>query len=311
MYQYRDNLPQLSSKIFLMDGGMETTLIFQQGIDLPEFASFDLLSVEWGEQTLRDYFVPYIEMANESNRGFILESPTWRANPDWGKKIGYSLNELEDINSQAIALMAKLRDEYQQEGSPLVISGCIGPRGDGYRADTKMSAEEARDYHSFQINVFADTAADFVSALTLNYLEEAIGIALAAKDANIPAVIAFTTETDGLLPSGMTLQAAIEAVEKATDNYPAYYKINCAHPQHFMPALKAGEPWMQRIRALRANASCKSHAELDESTQLDRGNPQELAQQYRDLRRDFPQLTVLGGCCGTDIEHVREINQAC
>lgn len=311
MYQYRDNLPQLGSKIFLMDGGLETTLIYQNGIELPQFAAFDLLSIKSGEQTLRDYFIPYLEIARQSRRGFVLESPTWRANPDWGSKIGYSLDELADINRKAIVLMAELRDEYQNEATPLVISGCIGPRGDGYRADMTMSVEEARDYHAFQVNIFADSAADFVSALTLNYVEEAVGVALAAKDANVPAVISFTTETDGLLPNGTTLQEAIETVDKVTNAYPAYYKINCAHPQHFLPALQRGAPWIQRIRALRANASCKSHAELDAATELDRGNPHELAQQYRALRRDFPNLTVLGGCCGTDIEHLRAINSVC
>ena len=311
MYQYRDNLPQLDTKIFLMDGGMETTLIFQQGVELPEFASFDLLSIESGKQILREYFIPYLELARQSKRGFIMESATWRANPDWGTKIGYSLDELVDMNHKAIELLQELRNRCQTPDSPLVISGCIGPRGDGYRAENKMTVAEARNYHAFQINVLTETAADFISALTLNYVEEAVGIALAAKDANMPVVISFTTETDGHLPTGMTLQEAIETVEAATDDYPAYYKINCAHPQHFISALKRGEPWMQRIRALRANASCKSHAELDESTELDRGNPIELARYYRELRQDFPKLTILGGCCGTDIEHVRAINAAC
>lgn len=309
MSMYRTALPQLQDKVFLLDGGIETYLIYIEGLELPHFAAFDLLSIDAGEAALRKYFQPYIDLAITTKRGLVLESPTWRANRDWARKLGYSTSELSEINQRAIALMASLQQQ-QTSDSPMVISACIGPRGDGYLPSARMSVSEAYDYHGEQIHSFASTSADMVSGLTMNYLEEAIGIALAAKDANMPVVISFTTETDGRLPDGSTLKEAIQAVDHATFNGPAYYMINCAHPDHFNAALTQ-EPWTQRIKGLRANASRRSHAELDAATELDPGNPQELGELYRDLRQRFSSFNVLGGCCGTDIRHISAINACC
>ncbi len=193
----------------------------------------------------------------------------------------------------------------------MVLSGCIGPRGDGYNPDTAMSAAEAEDYHAEQIATFRDTEADMVSAITMTNVEEAIGIARAAAAAGMPSVISFTLETDGKLPTGQSLKDAILEVDRATGAAPAYFMINCAHPTHFAGALEAGEPWVKRIRGLRANASKMSHAELDASTQLDDGDPAVLGHEHADLVKQFPHITVLGGCCGTDHRHVAAIAHAC
>jgi S-methylmethionine-dependent homocysteine/selenocysteine methylase len=308
---YRHNLPQLNDDLFLTDGGLETTLVFLQNIELPHFAAFDLLSVEHGRQRLRNYYAEYLRFAVENQQNFVLESPTWRANPDWATRLGYSRQELIDINVAAIELMVELRKQYSSASTKIVISGCVGPRGDGYVPQLSMSPLEARDYHALQINTFADTHADMVSAMTMNYTDEAIGIVMAAKDANLPVIISFTTETDGHLPTGQSLREAIESVDEATDNGPAYYMINCAHPDHFKNALEGNSRWVSRVRSIRANASRKSHAELDEATSLDRGNPTEFGAQYNELRRLFPQLSVLGGCCGTDLEHIKSVQQHC
>ena len=189
----------------------------------------------------------------------------------------------------------------------VVISGCIGPRGDGYRVDNEMTAEEAQRYHEPQVATFADTAADLVSALTLTYAGEAVGVARAAQNAGIPSVISFTVETDGRLPSGQSLREAIEEVDDQTDGAVAYFMINCAHPTHFAHVLEGDGDWRGRIRGLRANASEKSHAELDEAEELDSGDPAALARHYRELQTRLPSLTVVGGCCGTDHRHVAEI----
>jgi homocysteine S-methyltransferase len=124
-------------------------------------------------------------------------------------------------------------------------------------------------------------------------------------------VISFTVETDGKLASGETLQSAIERTDRETGHIPAYYMINCAHPIHFENALSRGEEWTRRIHGLRANASAKSHAELDGSTELDPGDPIDLARRYRGLRERMTQLSVLGGCCGTDHRHIAAICDAC
>lgn len=308
---YRNNLPQLGDEIFLTDGGLETTLVFLQNIDLPLFAAFDLLSIEHGRRRLQAYFEDYLKLAASNQRNFVLETPTWRANADWATQLGYSHQELSDINHQAVAMMTQLREQYATGANKIVISGCIGPRGDGYVPGNQMSAKQARDYHAHQIDTFADTAADMVSAMTINYLEEAIGIVWAAQRTGIPVVISFTTETDGRLPSGQSLAEAIAQVDAATDCGPVYYMINCAHPDHFRKALDSDATWTQRVRSIRANASRKSHQELDESSELDRGNPEELGSLYAELRAAFPQLTVLGGCCGTDLQHLTAIEGHC
>jgi S-methylmethionine-dependent homocysteine/selenocysteine methylase len=302
----RAQLPQLSGKTFITDGGMETTLIFDDGIDLPDFASFVLLEDAGGIEVLRAYYTSYLEIAAQHGVGIVLDTPTWRANPDWGERLGYSAEGLADVDRRGVALLEELRSTAQ--GRPqVIISGCIGPRGDGYRIDNAMTAEQAQRYHEPQVAAFADTAADLVSALTLTYADEAIGVARAARDAAIPSVISFTVETDGRLPSGQSLKEAIEEVDAQTQGSVAYFMINCAHPTHFAHVLEEDGDWRGRIRGLRANASEKSHAELDAAEELDPGDPAALARHYRELQTRLPNLTVVGGCCGTNQRHVAEI----
>ena len=307
---HRDHLPQLDGGLFVTDGGIETTLIFHEGFDLPLFAAFGLLKDDEGTDALRSYFERYAKIAAEGGTGFILESPTWRASPGWAQELGYSDEELDGLNRKAIELMEEIRERYESPEASIVISGCIGPQGDGYSPDSKLSAQEAEDYHSTQIRTFADTAADMVTAVTMTYSDEAIGVTRAAKAAGMPVAIHFTVETDGRLPSEESLADAVAAVVDATDDGPAYFGINCAHPTHFDDVLAEAGDWRERIRSLRANASTKSHAELDEATELDAGDPDDLGARYASLRDHLPNLNVVGGCCGTDQRHVGSIAEA-
>jgi homocysteine S-methyltransferase len=306
----RRPLPQSAEgATFITDGGMETTLTFHHGIDLPHFAAFVLLDDPKGTAALRSYYRSYVAIARDQDVGIVLDTPTWRANADWGERLGYRREALADVNRRAVALLEEIRAQVGDR-PPLVISGCVGPRGDGYRVGDEMSAEEAEGYHRPQVSTFAETSADLVSALTLTYAAEAVGIARAARSSGIPVVLSFTVETDGRLPSGQTLGEAIETVDAETDRAASYFMINCAHPTHFAHVLEESGPWAQRIRGLRANASAKSHAELDEAEELDAGDPVDLAARYRALRPRLPKLNVVGGCCGTDERHVREICSA-
>jgi S-methylmethionine-dependent homocysteine/selenocysteine methylase len=308
--KYRHRLPQLRNSLFLTDGGLETTLVFHEKIDLPYFAAFDLLKNEAGIAQLRRYFETYTGIALDRQVGIVLEAPTWRANPDWAAKLGYDEASLADANRTAIGLLLEVRAALETAATPIVISGNLGPRGDGYRPDARMSVSEAARYHGAQIRTFADTDADMVAAFTMNYVEEALGIAQAARAAGMPLAVSFTVETDGKLPSGQSLIEAIGRVDAETDEYPVYYLINCAHPSHFENVLEELGAKVRRIRGLRANASRRSHAELDASTDLDAGNPDELGGEYRALSRKLPALTVVGGCCGTDDRHVAAIAAA-
>jgi S-methylmethionine-dependent homocysteine/selenocysteine methylase len=306
MSKYRSSLPQLNGKTVLTDGGLETVMVFQEGVDLPEFAAFHLLQTAEGRARLESYFDPYIEIARKAETGLLLESVTWRASADWGEKLGLAADEIVDINRDAIEFLEGIRDRHETPATPMVISGCLGPRGDGYDPGELMTAADAEAYHLHQISALADTAADMISALTMTNAAEAIGVACAAQAADIPVAISFTVETDGRLPTGQALADAVAEVDDATGAYPAYFMINCAHPTHFGSVLTG----IDRIRGLRANASSCSHEELDNAKELDDGNPVELGTQFADLLRDHAHLSVVGGCCGTDHRHIEQIGKA-
>lgn len=311
MSTLKNPLPQMNGGLFLTDGGIETTLIYHDGFDLPYFAAFDLFKDERGIRALRRYFARHASIARKNEMGFILESATWRASRDWAEKLGYSMAELEDVNRKAIALLRDIKAEYEAPNSRMVISGCIGPRGDGYDPGKIMSPEEAQAYHSQQVRIFADEEVDMISAITMTNVHEAIGITHAAQQAELPVVISFTVETDGNLPTGDSLGKAITMVDRATGNGPAYYMVNCAHPTHYETRLMSGEPWVERIGGMRANASRMSHAELDKATALDDGNPEEFGRQFADIRSRLKRMNVLGGCCGTDHRHIEQIALSC
>ncbi len=307
MAKYRTRLPQLTKSTFMTDGGMETTLIFKKGIDLPHFAAFDLLKNREGIEILENYYEDYLAIAKQKCSGFILESVTWRANTDWALKMGYTKESLDLINREAIQHLESIRDNHENEKFQLSISGCVGPRGDGYSIENRMNIREAEEYHSRQIKTLSLTNADFITAMTINYNEEAIGIVNVAKKNNIPVVISYTLETDGRLPSGQSLGDAITTLDELTENYVSYFMINCVHPTHFEHILQSAANWKNRIKCIRANASTKSHVELDESETLDEGNSQELAVAYKKLKSLLPNLNIIGGCCGTDQSHIEKI----
>ena len=306
----RSPLPQLTDRVFLTDGGIETTLIYHQGQDLPEFAAFVLLEDELGREQLRHYYRPYLDLARRSGTGLVLETATWRASHDWGGVLGYSPVALAAINRAAVELLEQLRPEYATPAAPVVISGCIGPRGDGYAPESLMGADEAQEYHDAQVGTFAQTAAELVTAITMTHTSEAIGVVRAATANGMESVISFTVETDGRLPSGETLEEAVLVTDEATDGAPAYYMVNCAHPTHVAGTLVSGRPWNERVRGFRGNASTMSHEELDAAESLDIGDIEDFGFRYAALHEALPQLTVLGGCCGTDERHIAAVRRA-
>jgi S-methylmethionine-dependent homocysteine/selenocysteine methylase len=295
-------VPQPRDDLFLTDGGMETWLVHERGFELPQFAAFTLLDDPDGVDALRAYFAPYVALARANGLGLVLDAPTWRASSHWGWLLGYDEAALADVNGRAVALVDEVRKDAS--GVRIVVGGCVGPCDDAYAPGDQISTEAAFAYHRPQIETFAGTAADLVNALTLTYSAEAIGIARAANAVGLPVAISFTVETDGRLPGGETLGDAIAAVDAAAAV--DYFMVNCAHPTHFAAVLDDGE-WRSRVWGVRANASKKSHAELDETEDLDSGDPQELASHYPALRERLPNLRVAGGCCGTDDRHIAAI----
>ena len=295
-------LPHEAKVNFLLDGGCETTLIFHDKLDLPHFASFTLLETPEGTAVLRRYFQRYLDIAQAKGLGFILETPTWRASADWGALLGYDAARLARINADAVRLMLEIRAEATTGEVPVLVSGCIGPRGDGYVVGSEMTAEEAEAYHRPQIEALKAAGAEMATALTMTYVAEAVGITRAAEAVGLPIVVSFTVETDGRLPTGQALGEAVSEVDAATGAAPIYYMVNCAHPDHFRGVL-AGD-WTARIGGVRANASRMSHAELDEAEDLDDGDPHEFGALHKALVDVLPNVHAIGGCCGTDHRHV-------
>ncbi len=309
MAAHRHGLPQLDGTFFLTDAGIETDLIFNHGLEIREFAAHTLLPDPAGREAVANYLRGFLALARDMDAGFILDSQTWKAHMHWARDLGATEAELQRANMDAVDFIAGLRDAFAENRHPIVLNGVMGPRGDAYAPEAAVAADAAQAYHAQQIAWLAATEVDMVTALTFTQAAEAIGLVRAAQAADLPAVVSFTVETDGRLPDGQPLGEAIEAVDEATDAAAAYFMINCAHPDHFSHAL-GDHDWARRIRGLRCNASRLSHAELDECEVLDDGDPRELGSQYAGLMRRMPWLNVFGGCCGSDLRHVREIARA-
>jgi homocysteine S-methyltransferase len=291
------------------EAGLETWLVFDKGIDLPAFAAYPLVATPEGRALFSEYYEHYVDIAQAADAALLLETPTWRANPDWAAVLGHDLGALGKFLDASVEMLDALRRGWSSDQA-FLIGATVGPRGDGYRVESLMDADTSADYHAFQIARMAAAGVDTVSALTMGYVDEAVGIAQATEASGLPVVISFTVETDGRLPSGTSIGEAITAVDEATDGYPTHYMINCAHPTHFDHVLDAGAAWVHRVGGLRANASMASHAELDEMHELDAGDPDDLAERYVALRATLPALHVIGGCCGTDHRHVAAIATA-
>lgn len=284
---------------WVTDGGLETDLIFNRGIDLPEFAAFPLVGTTEGIAALTTYYRDYLDIARAAEAGVILETPTWRASQDWAERLGISTGSLRQLQHQSVALVKQVLEGH--DSGPTLVSGSIGPRGDGYLASIATS-DEAAEYHAPQASALAEGGADLVHAMTMTGAAEGIGVVQAARAAGLPVAVSFTVETTGRLPDGSMLSEAVAAVEAAA---PAdWYGMNCAHPQHLLNALNDSGDWQQRIRFLRPNASTLSHTELDAMEILDTGDLDLLIRSTADVRARVPSIAVLGGCCGTDSSHI-------
>jgi homocysteine S-methyltransferase len=304
--EYRNALPQLAGGTFFSDGGIETDLIFNHGIEIPEFAAHTLLPVAETRQAMTEYFRRYLSLARDLGVGYILDAPTWKAHMHWAPDLGADEDGLRAANLDSVAFIAGLREEFAGNSQPIVLNAFIGPQGCAYAPETEVAAHQAEDYHAQQVGWLARTEADMVTAMTFTQSSEAIGVVRAAQAAGLPAVVSFTVETDGALPNGEPLGEAIDAVDAATDGAAAYFMVNCAHPEHFAHVFDS-QAWTRRIRGMRCNASRMSHAELDACEVLDDGDPVELGDQYRKLVERMPWLNVFGGCCGSDLRHITAI----
>ena len=295
-------VPQLGGQGFVTDGGIETDLIHHHGLELPHFAAFPLVRDHEGQAILEEYYRAYAAIAQRAGAGLLLETPTWRANPDWGGRVGYTADELFRANIAAVGALDRFRSQHRETVARVLVGGVVGPRGSGWRRSPQVDADEAADYHRPQIRAFAEAGVDIVSAHTLSDVGEAMGIVRSAREVGVPVAIAFTVEVDGLLITGGSLAEAIGLVDAVTP--PDYFLVNCAHPDHIERAVTVPGAWRDRVVGVMSNASTRSHAQLEAATELDEGDPQLLATAHSRLEQLLPHMRVVGGCCGTDSRHV-------
>ena len=294
-------LPHETDQRFLVFAATGTDLIFNRDVEVPGFATFALVEDPKAQPVLVQQMRDLMEVAAENDLGCIIDTLTWMANRDRAAPLGFDDDRLAALNRKAVALMCELREEATRDD--VLVALCIGPSRDAYAKLAPMSVEDARAYHAIQIGSVADKGIDLVHAYTFNQVEEAAGAVLAAKDCGVPIVVAFVVETDGCLADGTGLEAAIDNVDALTDGAAAYFMVNCAHPDHFSHVL-TGHP---RLKGLAVNASRCSHAELDEAAELDDGDPEELGAEVAQLVRQYPSLSIVGGCCGSDMRHMRKM----
>ncbi len=293
-----------AKRTFLTDGGFETWLFFQKGFNAPEFAAIVLMDDDDARRAMHQYFDEFLAMAQKAQTGFVLDTNTWRGCLAWAPKLKISKEDMLRLNGDAVGFAKEIRNNWAQKVSPILLNGVVGPAGDGYQPGKVPSYAVARDMHRPQVQALAQSGVDMISAITMTNINEATAIAQTAQEEGVPVVVSFTVETDGRLPTGDSLGQAISAVDAATDRTPIYYMVNCAHPSHFRDAIAQGSGWVERIGAVRANASRLSHAELDEADELDDGDPEEFGTLHAELAPLLPNLRVVGGCCGTDHRHV-------
>ncbi|UOQ60150.1 homocysteine S-methyltransferase family protein [Leucobacter rhizosphaerae] len=286
-----------TSAVGLADGGIETSLAEALGHELPEFAAFVLLDSVEGRDALRAYFRPYVELAEASDLPLTLDTPTWRANADWGALLGYDAERLAAANADAVALVRSCDDAGRA-----VINGCVGPRWDDYVADARMSAEEATAYHAPQVTALAEAGADRVTSVTTLDADEGIGVVRAAVAVRIPAAVSFVVGADGRLADGSSLVDAIAAVDAATDAAALGFLVNCAHPDEVRTGLEgsAGSPELDRLIGFRLNAARHGDDGPGDA-------PADFAEAEWRLSSVVPTAATFGGCCGTDTSHLAEL----
>jgi len=244
-----------------------------------------------------------------AKHGFIamLSGLDYRGSPDWAEKLGYSREGLANALERSIGFLRDVAQPYEGQVPGILIGGQVGPRGDAYSLNRTITADEAEEYHGFQLEVLKRADVDFVWAATFNAIPEAVGVARAAARVGLPLGISFMLDSNHRLKSGSSLKEAVETVDaQAGDDRPDYYGINCSHPLEFAPALEQAD-WVRRVRSLRPNASAKDKIELCSIGHLEEGDAVDLGNRIAGLAQLYPHIDIFGGCCGTWAPHLDEI----
>ncbi|POF32988.1 homocysteine S-methyltransferase family protein [Roseibium marinum] len=296
----------IPGRYYLTEGGTETEIMYKWGFELPEFAMFPLLEKRKSADVIRGMYRRYLDVVARYGHSALIGGFDYRASPDWGAKLGYSASALAEANLRSIQFLKDVAAEYEADIPSMLFSGYVGPRGDAYGLNMSVTEESAEEYHSVQIETLARAGVDLVWALTFNNPAEAIGVVRAARRLNLPVAVSFSLDSTHRLKSGFPLSRAIAIVDEATNGYPAFYSLNCSHPQEFEPALEDWN-WTSRLRSIRPNAAKMDKIALCKLGHLEEGDPEELGRLMADVFRRHPHMDIWGGCCGTGHVHLEEI----
>lgn len=299
--------PRRDGVFYLAEGGQETEIMYKFGHDLPHFAMFTLLDQPAAVADMRAMYRRYLDTAARHGFNALMGGLDYRASPDWAGLLGYTRSDLRDMQLRSVDFLREAAQPYAGQIREILIVGTVGPRGDAYSLNQVITADEAEDYHSAQLETLRDAKVDLVSALTFNNTPEAVGVARAAASFGLPLSVSFALDSDHRLMSGPTLREVIETVDReAGEARPAYFGVNCSHPLEFTPALESGE-WIRRIRMLRPNAVSMEKTQLCRLGHLESGDPDELGRQMGELAARYPHIDIWGGCCGTWDAHLDRI----
>ena len=291
---------------YLTEGGQETELMYGYGFDLPQFALFPLLDDPAAVTRLTSMYQAVLEVAVRHEMGVVLGGLDYRASPDWAGLLGLDAAALAKYQRRSVDFLRQVSAPYRDRLPHILIVGTVGPQGDAYERNERVTADSAETYHAVQVATLAAAGVDVVLAMTFTSADEAIGVVRAARAQRLPVIVSF-------MPGGPDepgLGSMIRRVDDATDGYPVCYGLNCSHPLEFGPQLEHGGEWTRRIGVLRPNASSKDKVELCQIGHLERGDPVDLARRMGELAQRMPHVSAWGGCCGTWDEHLELIAAA-
>jgi S-methylmethionine-dependent homocysteine/selenocysteine methylase len=287
-----------------MEGALGERLKREYGLQPDDDVAFaNIIYRQGGKEALFELWNQYIDVAKVNDLPFMATTPTRRANIERVVKAGYDKRIILDN----VSTLKQLRDLTDIE---MYIGGLMGCGGDAYKATEFLHPTKAKEFHSWQANLFTQAGVDFLYAGIMPTLPEVIGMAMAMEQTELPYIISFMVRDTGRLLDETTINDAIEKVDSSVKRKPVCYMTNCVHPTVLYKALN----WSfnqtslvkQRFRGIQANTSTLPPEQLDNSTDLKCSDCLELAQAMHKLT-EILTLKIIGGCCGTNNTHISKI----
>lgn len=288
--------------LILMEAAISEPIRRSEHVSLhPNLSVSSLIYDEKGRCELKKLYNDYLQVGLDADLPFIMFTPTWRANFERVKNSRVPLS----INADAVKFMKQIRGDKNTEKSEILIGGMIGCKNDCYKPQEGLSVAESEQFHSWQIIQLAKAGVDFLVAETLPNINEAMGIAKAMSHTDLPYIISFVINRDGYVLDGTDLFTAIAIIDSSARQVPIGFMVNCSYPA-FLHASEQPAGVFDRLIGYHANASSLDHNDLDGAEVLHAEDVAEWGAEMLLLNRNYG-VRLLGGCCGTGVEHLKYI----